>query len=98
MNIVCRILGHETEHYETGVYYRHGRPRMGFSLRCRRCDEHGYYPPGEPALIPDLDAWLMRVAGRLRRSWRSDCTFCGKPYRRLGRPVGEHETCDEVPF
>jgi hypothetical protein len=98
MNLICRIFGHRTQHVETGVYYRHGRPRMGFTHRCLRCHEEGYYPPGEPALIPDLDAWLCGLGRRLRRLWRSDCTYCQKPDRRFGLPVGNHEACDEIPF
>lgn len=98
MNLICRTLGHRTESYSTGTYRRHGHWCEGFSHRCTRCREEGYYPPGEPALIPDFAEWFRWRVNCLRRRWHRDCSCCRKPERRYGRPVGDHRMCDEVPF
>jgi hypothetical protein len=96
--LICRVRGHDHEIYRDGGYHdRRGRWRERWQTRCGRC---GCGPE-----ILYAETWRSRL-----RDWRNDwrrafqrwrgtvCDDCMKPDTRFGRPVGDHSTCDPIPF
>ena len=93
-DLLCRLLGHRNKSRVNGGYYdRRHVWRERYHTQCTRC---GAEPP---------ECWFPGLVERRHELWRSlrawlraDCIDCKKPEIRFGRPVGDHEKCDPIPF
>ncbi len=96
--LLCRTFGHNPRSYKTGTYLtRRGHWRDSWRTECTRCGVDGPEAYGDGWL--DKLRWWPRGRWAAFKHWRrEDCTACGQPLRRYGRPVGDHTACDDIPF
>lgn len=101
---ICHLLGHTRESY-IGRHRlgRDGRLRPIYYSRCKRCgtsDGGEVFREGlfERFNWPRIKWWVIDCPGKIRAWIGTKCEDCGKPDTRFGRPAGDHEGCDVIPF
>lgn len=101
---ICEWIGHDREGYDAGFYTdRRGRRRQRWHQRCKRCGPSDGGEVFNEGRLERFRRWRIRRAlremtTRWRSWWRYDCDDCHKPSVRFGRPVGDHDQCDQIPF
>jgi hypothetical protein len=98
----CWLVGHDWDE-DALTYYGEA-----YCQRCQYQQQVGSTEPG--TLLPWLrnlrcrakwrlrDWWLYGAGASLRVRLFSRCPCCDKLSEFLGRPVGDHKNCDDIPF